>query len=71
MNEEKMVNLKVECRMCGMTVIIPVKEEDYQKFISPNRPHIQDIFPYLTPAERELLISHTCEVCWNKMFPDE
>ena len=71
MSEEKMVNLKVQCRMCGMTIIIPVREEDYQKFISPDRPHIQDIFPYLTPAERELLISRTCEPCWNKMFPDE
>lgn len=71
MSEEKMVNLKVQCIMCGMTIIIPVREEDYQKFISPDRPHIQDIFPYLTPAERELLISRTCEPCWNKMFPDE
>lgn len=71
MNEEKMVNLKVQCRMCNMVVIIPVKEEDYKKFISPNRPHIQDIFPYLTPAERELLLSRTCQACWDKMFPDE
>lgn len=68
MSEEKMVTLQVQCRMCGMTVLIPVKEKDYQTFISPNRPHIQDIFPYLTPAERELLISHTCQVCWDKMF---
>lgn len=68
MNEDRMVTLEVQCRMCGMTILIPVREEDYQKFISPNRPHIQDIFPYLTPAERELLISRTCKVCWDKMF---
>ena len=68
MNEERMINLIVECRVCNSNIIIPVKEEDYRKYLSPNRPNIQDIFPYLTPAERELLISHTCSVCWEKMF---
>ena len=68
MKEERKVNLIVKCRVCNSNVIIPVREEDYRLYLSPNRPNIQDIFPYLTPAERELLISHTCEVCWNDMF---
>ena len=71
MSEERTVEMVVSCAMCGATVVIPVKEKDYLTFMSPNRPYVQDIFPYLTPAERELLISHTCEACWNSLFPEE
>lgn len=30
---------------------------------------IQDIFPELTDGDRELLISATCDECWEKLFP--
>ncbi|AZS06762.1 hypothetical protein HOU95_gp045 [Streptomyces phage Hiyaa] len=33
--------------------------------------HIQDIFPYLTPAEREMFQSGICGDCWNVVFPPE
>lgn len=59
------------CNMCGKSVTLKVNFDDFEEYYSPNRRHIQDIFPYLTPAERELLISHTCEECWNKMFSFE
>ena len=68
---ERNYELRVSCRMCRKTHTLKVRVEDYFTFDSPNRPHIQDIFPYLSPAERELLISGTCEECWNKMFPPE
>ena len=68
MNEERNYELKVTCVHCKCTFILKVRVEDYLLFDMPNRPHIQDIFPYLTPAERELLISHTCDECWTKMF---
>ena len=58
---ERNYELKVSCRMCKKTHTLLVRVEDYFTFDMPNRPHIQDIFPYLTPAERELLISGTCE----------
>ena len=31
---------------------------------------IQDAFPYLTDGQRELMISNTCDTCWNKFFPN-
>lgn len=65
---ERNYEMQVSCRMCRKTHPLKVRVEDYLTFDSPDRPHIQDIFPYLTPAERELLISGTCEECWNKMF---
>ena len=30
---------------------------------------IQDALPYLSASEREMLISGTCDDCWQKMFP--
>ena len=68
MNEERNYVIKVTCIHCKKEYALRVRFKDYMIYDSPNRPHIQDIFPYLTPAERELLISHTCDECWQKMF---
>jgi hypothetical protein len=32
--------------------------------------YIQDAMPYLSKGERELLISGTCDECFDKMFGD-
>lgn len=32
---------------------------------------IQNVFPDLNPAEREILISGTCDECFNAMFPPD
>ena len=69
--KERGYALNVQCRMCRKVHTLMVGVEDYLMFDSPNRPHIQDIFPYLTAGERELLISGTCDECWKKMFPPE
>lgn len=71
MSEATKITLEVECRMCHSIHGIEVNLEDYFEYVSSGRRHIQDIFPYITPAERELLISNTCEDCWNKLFPPE
>ena len=68
---ERNVTLEVTCRLCNKTHELKVTERDYIEYSQSNRRHIQDIFPYLTPAERELLISQTCDDCWNKMFGGE
>lgn len=57
------------CRFCGTTHTLTVDINDY--FDWQNGKHIQDAMPYLTPAERELLISQTCQTCWDKMFADD
>ena len=65
---ERNYEIRVTCVHCKREFVLKVRVQDYLLFDMPNRPHIQDIFPYLTPAERELLISHTCQECWDKMF---
>lgn len=32
---------------------------------------IQNVAPNLDADDRELLISGTCQVCWDKLFPPE
>lgn len=63
-------NLVVEkkCSFCGKSYEIAVNAKDWAEFNSPNRRNIQEVFPYLTPAEREMFISGMCEECWDKMF---
>ena len=68
MNNDRNYEIRVTCNHCKREFVLKVRVEDYFLFDMPNRPHIQDIFPYLTPAERELLISNTCQECWDKMF---
>lgn len=65
------VTINRTCVCCGANVPIQVEEIDWVRFNQPNRPHVQDCFPYLTPDEREMFISGTCSVCWNTMFGEE
>ncbi len=46
-----------------------VRFEDYKAW--ENGKVIQDAMPYLTPGEREVLISGTCGSCFDKMFGGE
>lgn len=63
--------LSVDCRMCGQLFQIPMTPEQEAELDKPRaeRMFMQDIFPELSAATRELLISGTCETCWDKLFP--
>ena len=63
--------VKVRCIQCHTEHTILVNREDWDLYNSPSRPHIQVIFPYLSPDERELLISGLCSKCWNSLFDDD
>ena len=65
-----MVTLEIQCTMCHRTFILLVKRADLERY-KRGESHIQHIFPYLKPAERELLISKTCGECFDKLFPEE
>jgi hypothetical protein len=64
------IELHIPCRLCGKVYTITVEKEDYETYKS-GMGYIQDIFPYLSAADRELLISQTCDECWHKMFDVE
>ena len=68
MSKERNAVIRVRCCVCDKVHELKVVEEDAMEYFSPNRRFIQDLFPYLTPSERELLVSNMCGECWDKMF---
>ena len=62
------MTITTQCDMCAANYVIFLKQNDYKKWLS-EKGYIQDLMPYLSSSERELLISHTCGDCFDKMFP--
>lgn len=60
--------LEVQCRMCGADHVIFVKYEDYLSWLHRDG-FIQDLMPYLSDSDRELLISNHCGKCFDTLFP--
>lgn len=56
----------VTCWKCGTEHEIKAKEDDINRWQGGEL--IQEALPYLKPFERELLISGTCEPCFEKIF---
>ena len=68
MTKEK-TTMWTTCRVCKNQVEMQVHIEDVTAW--ENGKLIQDAMPYLTPGEREVLISGTCEPCFDRMFGSE
>lgn len=67
------LKISVVCRSCGKShnlMVDPVDRRDWENKVGSKR-FVQNAFPYLDSAERELLVSQTCGACWDKMFPPE
>ena len=56
------------CRVCMSNTTFKVEPNDY--FAWKDGKQIQEAFPYLSAGQRELLISNTCEKCWEELFGD-
>ncbi len=69
--------IETRCEECGRVFTIDVDVShlnDWEKMLDGKieRKCIQDVFPELTPAERELHFqSRICGTCWDEMFSDE
>ena len=64
-----MTKLWATCNRCKGQVEMQVQAEDYEAW--ENGELIQNAMPYLTPDEREVLISGTCGPCFDRMFGGE
>jgi len=62
--------LEATCVHCGITYTILASRDDVEAWLSGSG-YIQDVLGYLSKAERELLISGTCDNCWKSMFGDD
>lgn len=57
----------IQCRNCGVTYSLLYNHEDMVDWLSGSI-FIQDAMPYLSPSERELLISGICGDCFDEIF---
>lgn len=57
------------CPICGKETPVSVNSEDFEAW--KNGGFIQHVMPYLSPSEREAIISGICPNCWDKMFGEE
>jgi hypothetical protein len=55
------------CEECGLQKVIAGNPEQWEAYIYKTK-NIQDIFPELSAADRELMLSGICGECFDKMF---
>ena len=55
-----------QCLFCKKVIILMVVPAEYERWKSGV--HAQDALVSLSAGERELLISGTCEACFDEMF---
>ena len=57
------------CRCCGHDYDVVVDVDGYDRWRGGEL--IQNALPELSKADRELLISATCDHCWKELFPED
>jgi len=57
------------CKECNGHYVLMFNHCDMMAFC--NGKNVQSALPYLSPGERELLLSGICYSCFQKMFPPE
>lgn len=66
--KELKMKLQETCAKCDTEVLICVEFDDYEAW--RNGECIQNVMPYLTADQREILISGLCGDCYDIMFPE-
>lgn len=67
---DQMITVKMPCTMHGGNVGVRVTRDQLAEWTSNSDRHVQQMFPNLTPAERELFVTSICGPCWDGMFPN-
>jgi hypothetical protein len=57
----------VTCKHCEIEYDVSIKQEDYDEWRDMNG-YLHTLTEYLSAGDRELLISQTCDDCWNKLY---
>jgi len=66
LGETMLVEVATTCRQCEKVVWVEAPEEEWEAYLSGTVAQLA--FTNLTPDERELLISHICGTCFDKLF---
>lgn len=57
-----MIKIKTTCPFCGKENVVEVDEASYKRW--QNGELIQNVWPNMSPATRELLITGICDSCF-------
>jgi hypothetical protein len=57
------------CMHCGGETAIELDFNKYKRWRGGE--YIQNVWPELTPDEREMIVSGTHPECWDALFPEE
>lgn len=57
------------CIKCNTNVSFMVYADDWDDW-QDNQSFIQDAFWYISPDQREILLSKVCGKCWDELFGD-
>lgn len=63
------IDIITVCPICKEETYVSVESADFEAW--QNGALIQNVMWYLSPKERETLISGICSICWDKMFSEE
>lgn len=63
-----MIEIAVECQMCGGETVLKITDAAWQRYQMGE--HIQSALSELDAGQRELLISRTCEKCFDNLFKE-
>lgn len=64
--ENYLIEFKKTCPICGKQNTVKVHPASLMAY--DNGARLQDAFPSLTPAEREIIKTGICQDCWDEMF---
>ena len=62
--------LTFACPFCEEEIDVPITEERYDNYLS-GKLVIQDLFPELTPSQREAIQTGICDSCWGSSLTDD
>lgn len=61
---------EIKCVRCGEVHKLKLDIRKVNRWLK-GKENIQDVFPELPAADRELLLSQICGKCWDEMFGGE
>jgi hypothetical protein len=62
-----MITEYIKCEFCRSLYPVQAPASEWARWYS-ERPLVQNCFPNMPAGQRELLVSGTCDDCWNDMF---
>ena len=68
-HEKALFAITKQCAWCGEHIVINMTYRQHEAYVNRTA-YVQDIFPHVSKAEREMLISGTHPHCWDEMFAE-